>query len=80
MSPSVCELADIQIHMSAKVLNKNSLLIIKVSHPIPGCIVHIRQGRGRNQLFQECNERIQPSESNTNKTSQSMAFLVGVPH
>lgn len=80
MSPSVCERVDIQIHVSAKVLNKKRLLIIEVSHLIPGRKVCIGRGRGRRQLFHERNERIQPSESNTNKTSPSVALSVGVPH
>lgn len=49
-----------------------------MSHPTAGCMVCIGRGRGRNQFFQEHNEGIQPSESNTNKTSPSGAFLVGV--
>lgn len=80
LSLLVCELVDIQVHIPAKLLNRNGLLIIDVPHPIPACVVCSGQGRGRNQLFHECNERIQSSENNMNKTSPSMAFLVGVPH
>ena len=70
---------DIQIHIFAKIFNNNrtAFWLLRVLT----CSLAVQPVfRGKNQLSWKWNERGWPSESNRNKTSQSMAFLVGRAH
>ena len=64
--------------MFAKIFNNNrTALLLRVLT----CSLAVQPVfRGKNQLSWKWNERGWPSESNRNKTSQSMAFLVGRAH